>query len=122
MVSKQSAQDRHVTEIAVGSCYNRHASLGNWNATAMSVELTTSRVASHNANHYATNILDADMSKAREIFRIEAIFKNLGCVRMCELEYRHGANVNLIHTFFANFYALYMCISCKQFVCKSLCD
>jgi len=50
---KQSAQDRYVTEITVVSCSNRHASLGNWSAWAMSVELMTWRIAIHNSNHWA---------------------------------------------------------------------
>jgi len=33
---------------------NRHASLGNWNTRAMSVELTPSRAVSRVANHWAT--------------------------------------------------------------------
>jgi len=51
MVSKQSAQDRYVTEITVVSCSDRHALLGNWSAGAVSVELTTSRAASRDADH-----------------------------------------------------------------------
>jgi len=53
-VSKQSVQERYVTGITAVSCSNRHASLGNWGAPAISVELTTSRAVSRDANHWAT--------------------------------------------------------------------
>jgi len=46
-MSKQSAQDRYVTAITVVSCSSRHASLGNWNAAAMSVEPLTFWATSH---------------------------------------------------------------------------
>jgi len=45
----QSAHDRYVTAIIVVSCSRRHASLGNWSIQG-SVELTTSRAASRDAN------------------------------------------------------------------------
>jgi len=54
MVSEQYVLDRHVTEIAIVSCSDRHASLGNWSAGVTSVEPTTCRAASRDANHYST--------------------------------------------------------------------
>jgi len=52
MVSEHLAQDRYVTETTVISCSDRHASLQARHA--MSVDLTTSRTESRDANHYAT--------------------------------------------------------------------
>jgi len=51
MVSKQSVYCWYATTIAVVSRSNRHASLGNWSAAAVSIELTSSRAASNDANH-----------------------------------------------------------------------
>jgi len=51
--SKQSAQDRYVTAVTVISCSSRRASLGNWSTGEPSIELTTSRATSRDANHWA---------------------------------------------------------------------
>jgi len=48
-----TAHDRCVTEIVV-SCSDRHASLGNWSAAVVSVELTIFRVVCRDADHWAT--------------------------------------------------------------------
>jgi len=54
VVSKQSAQDRCVTDIAVVSCSDRHAALGNWSAGSTYVELMTPHTANHDTNHGVT--------------------------------------------------------------------
>jgi len=54
---KQSAGNRHVTAIASVSCSNRHPSRRSWNAKTISVELTASRTANHDANHHDTERL-----------------------------------------------------------------
>jgi len=51
-VSKQSAQDRYVTEMTVIRYSDRHASPQQ----AMSVQLMISRAECHDANHYATEL------------------------------------------------------------------
>jgi len=53
-VSKQSTQDRYVTEILVVGCSNCHASLGNWGAGAKHRITLISWAASHDTNHWAT--------------------------------------------------------------------
>jgi len=55
MVDKQSAQDCYMTENAAVGCSSHHASLGDCSAVAMSVELTTSQAARHDANCWATD-------------------------------------------------------------------
>jgi len=51
MVNKWSAQDSYMTEITAVSCSNHHASLHNWRAADVSIELTTYWVANRGAYH-----------------------------------------------------------------------
>jgi len=66
-VSKQSAEDRYVMEITVVSCSDRHALPGNWKRSKMnmSVEPTTSRAESRDANHWVTESPNCSDSFAR---------------------------------------------------------
>jgi len=87
-VSIRSARDCYVTESAVVSYWNRHASLGNWSTAAMGVELATSRVASRDANHANHCVTESPCVHCLLYFRLQRKNANYETVVGCDWSVR----------------------------------